>query len=322
MRLVADWLQRPALVALIDALSTDGPAPRLVGGCVRDGLLGRSVADIDLATPLPPEAVIVALESADIRVVPTGIDHGTVTAVIDGVGYEVTTLRRDVATDGRRAVVAFTDDWRGDAARRDFTMNAMSSEPDGTLHDYFGGAADARNGVVRFVGDPATRIAEDYLRVPRFFRFMAWYGRSAPPEDVMRAISASIPKLDGLVAERVRAELLRWLGAPDPRWSWDLAESAGLAIWLFGDVDTARFNRLVGREIDRGLPAESLRRLAALALPPGPGSTETANRFRLSRAEARYLAALEAAVPAARQALTADDARRLAYRSGPAVARD
>ncbi len=164
------------------------PTARLVGGCVRDTLAGRPVADIDLATPLPPEDAAQTLTAAGIRVIPTGLAHGTVTALIDGRPYEITTLRRDLVTDGRHAEVAWTGDWREDAARRDFTMNAMSLAPDGTLHDYFGGAADLAAGRVRFVGDAATRVAEDYLRILRFFRFQARYGTGDPDPAAMAAV--------------------------------------------------------------------------------------------------------------------------------------
>ena len=170
------FLGEPALQAVLDAL----PAARVVGGAVRDAVAGRPVADIDLATPMPPEQVAVALKARGIRSVPTGLAHGTVTAVIRGRGFEITTLRRDVATDGRYAVVAFTEDWREDAARRDFTINAMSMTRTGDVFDYFGGIADLRAGILRFVGDPAKRIAEDYLRILRFFRFYARYAASPP----------------------------------------------------------------------------------------------------------------------------------------------
>ncbi len=161
----------PALARLFAAL----PQARLVGGCVRDALAGYPVADFDLATPDPPDAVMAALKTAGLRAIPTGLDHGTVTAVVDGRGFEVTTLRRDVATDGRHAQVAWTADWQEDAARRDFTINAMSMAANGTLYDYFGGQADLAAGRVRFVGDAAARVAEDYLRILRFFRFQARY---------------------------------------------------------------------------------------------------------------------------------------------------
>lgn len=322
VRLDADWLRRPTLVRLIAVLSATGMPPRLVGGCVRDAVLERTVTDIDLASPAPPDAVMAALIKNDIKAVPTGLEHGTVTAVIDGTGYEITTLRRDVATDGRRAVVAFTDDWREDAARRDFTMNAMSAEPDGTVHDYFDGVADARDGIVRFVGEAARRIEEDYLRVLRYFRFQAWYGRRQPDDATLAALAAGVSRLDRLAAERVRAELIKWLGAPDPCPSWRLATNVGAAAWLFAGADGARLEQVVALEIAADLPADPLRRLAALTLEPGPGARTVAARFRLSAAEARYLTAVEAAMAAAAGVDSAAAARRLAYRRGLSVARD
>ncbi len=170
------FLTDPALGHVWDVL----PEARVVGGAVRDALADRAVVDIDLATSRPPADTMAALRQAGVKVVPTGLGHGTVTAVVDGRGFEITTLRRDVETDGRHAVVAFTEDWRLDASRRDFTINAMSMARDGTLFDYFDGTADLQAGRVRFVGDPATRIAEDYLRILRFFRFYARYGRMPP----------------------------------------------------------------------------------------------------------------------------------------------
>ena len=321
-RLTADWLRHPALVRLIDVLAGAGGPPRVVGGCVRDAVLGRTVTDIDLATPIPPETVKTALEDSGIKAVPTGMDHGTVTAVIDGKGYEITTLRRDVETDGRRAVVAFTDDWREDAARRDFTFNAMSASPDGRVYDYFGGLADAEAGRVRFVGDPAARIGEDYLRVLRFFRFQAWYGRRPPDESTLNALAAGVPGLGRLAAERVRSEVVRWLAAPDPRPSWRLARQTGVAAWLFGDVPAARLTRLVRRESDLGVAPDPMRRLAAFALPPGDGAKATAEKFRLSKAEQRYLATVESAAGVEPAVQSDVDARRLAYMYRLGVARD
>jgi poly(A) polymerase/tRNA nucleotidyltransferase (CCA-adding enzyme) len=199
------------------AVLTVLPEARLVGGVVRDVLAGRAPTDVDLTTPQPPDAVMRMLQRAGIRAVPTGIDHGTVTAVVEGRGFEVTTLRRDVETDGRHALVAFTDDWRADAARRDFTINAMSATRDGAVFDYFGGVADLQAGIVRFVGDPATRIAEDYLRILRFFRFLARYGGALPDLAALGAIRAGLPGLAQLSAERVWRELTSILAAPDPR---------------------------------------------------------------------------------------------------------
>ncbi len=209
---VSGLLSDAALGAVLAVL----PEARVVGGAVRDALDGRAVSDIDLATPRRPEAVTAALQAAGIRAIPTGIDHGTVTALVDGRPFEITTLRRDEETDGRHARVAYTDDWQEDAARRDFTINAMSMTPAGEIFDYFGGRADLAAGHVRFVGDPATRIAEDYLRILRFFRFHARYGRGEPAPAATAAIRAGVPGLARLSPERVWGELKRILAAPDP----------------------------------------------------------------------------------------------------------
>ncbi|HTR16628.1 MAG TPA: CCA tRNA nucleotidyltransferase [Acetobacteraceae bacterium] len=293
------FLDDPALRAVLAAL----PRARLVGGSVRDALAGRTVADIDLATPDPPEAVMAALARAGLRAVPTGLAHGTVTAVSGGRGFEITTLRRDEDTDGRHARVAWTDDWREDAARRDFTINAMSMEPDGTLHDYFGGAADLAAGRVRFVGDPATRIAEDYLRILRFFRFHARYGRGAPDPDALAAIAAGVPGLARLSAERVWSELKRILAAPAPDEAVALMARLGvLAAVLPEGADPARLARLIAADA----PADPLLRLATLA----SGKTEAlATRLRLSTAERTRLAALRAGA-APHPGLDAADLRR------------
>ncbi len=278
------FLEEPRLAAVMAAL----PEARVVGGAVRDTLGGRPVTEIDLATPRTPGQVTEALEASGIRAVPTGIEHGTVTAVVDGRGFEVTTLRRDVETDGRHAVVAFTDDWRADAARRDFTINAMSLTRAGEVFDYFGGIADLRAGIVRFVGDPATRVAEDYLRILRYFRFFACYGGGPAEPAALAAIRAGMPGLARLSVERVWSELVRVLAAPDPRVSVQLmAELGVLAAVLPEGADPPRLTRLVAA----GAPPDPLLRLAAL-LSGDPAALAT--RLRLSAAERDRLAALRA----------------------------
>lgn len=288
-----DFLADAGLRAVLGAL----PGARLVGGCVRDAIAGASVADLDLATPLPPEQVVHALQRAGLRAVPTGLAHGTVTAVSNGRGYEVTTLRRDVETDGRHAQVAWTDDWREDAARRDFTINAMSMQPDGWVFDYFDGAADLRAGRVRFVGDPAARIAEDRLRALRYFRFYARYARSPPDAATLGALRDAAPELHRLSAERVWSELKRILATPDPRGAVALMAETGLLAAAVpegsasGSVDgLARLARLV----DSGAPPDPMLRLAALL--PEPDASDAAEalaaRLKLSGAERDALAAL------------------------------
>jgi poly(A) polymerase len=278
------FLVEPALAAVIAAL----PEARVIGGAVRDTLAGRAVTEIDLATPRTPEQVTEALQAVAIRVVPTGIEHGTVTAVVDGRGFEVTTLRRDVETDGRHAVVAFTDDWRADAARRDFTINAMSLTRTGEVFDYFGGVSDLHAGVVRFVGDPAIRIAEDYLRILRFFRFFARYGRGAADTAALVAIRGGVPDLARLSVERVWSELARILSAPDPRAAVALMEEAGvLGAVLPEGADPARLAWL----IEAGAPDDPLLRLAALLTGD---AVALSARLRLSAAERDRLVALRA----------------------------
>jgi poly(A) polymerase/tRNA nucleotidyltransferase (CCA-adding enzyme) len=280
-------LREPAVAALLAAL----PRARLVGGAVRDQLAGRPVADLDLATPDEPAAVIATLHRAGIRVVPTGLAHGTVTAISDGRPVEITTLRRDVDTDGRHATVAFTDDWHEDAARRDFTINAMSMTPEGEVEDWFGGREDLAAGRVRFVGVAARRLAEDYLRALRFFRFHARYGHGAPDAEAVSAISAAVPGLARLSAERVWSELKRILAAPDPGAAVSLMRATGVLVALLPEaVDEGALAGL----IRAGAPADPLLRLAALA--PGAGGSLAA-RLRLSGVEAARLAAARGPMP-------------------------
>jgi len=282
------FLSDPALLAVLAAL----PGARLVGGCVRDAIAGRDVADIDLATPLPPDAVTRALQADGLRAVPTGLDHGTVTAVSGGRGFEVTTLRRDQTTDGRHAQVAWTADWQEDAARRDFTMNAMSMLPDGAVYDYFDGAADLRAGRVRFVGDPAARIAEDYLRILRFFRFHARYGHGEPDPAALAALRDGVPGLARLSPERVWSELKRILATDDPRDTvWLMGGLGVLPAVLPGPFNFACLNRL----LEAGGPADPLLRLAALI--PGAG-LDLAARLRMSVAERDRLVAWAGPPPA------------------------
>ena len=302
------FLAEPALAAVMAAL----PEARVIGGAVRDTLATRSVVEIDLATPRTPEQVTEALQAAEIRAVPTGIAHGTVTAVADGRGFEVTTLRRDVETDGRHAVVAFTDDWRADAARRDFTINAMSLTRDGEVFDYFGGVSDLHAGVVRFVGEPATRIAEDYLRILRFFRFFARYAKGKADAAALAAIRAGVPGLARLSVERVWSELARILAAHDPRAAVVLmAETGVLGAVLPEGADPKRLARL----IEAGVPDDPLLRVAALLT--GDAAALSA-RLRLSAVERDRLVALRAgSVPrpgdddAALRRLLADETREL-----------
>jgi len=274
----AAWMDAPAVRRLLAALAQGGIGARFVGGCVRDTLLGRAIGDIDIAVDKPPETVMRVLEAAAIKVVPTGIRHGTVTAVIERRPFELTTLRRDVETDGRRAVVAFTDDWLVDASRRDFTFNALYASPDGTLFDPFDGRADLAAGRVRFIGDADRRIEEDRLRVLRFFRFHAWFG--CPPIDGegFAACRRNAATLGALSAERVARELLRLLAAPKPADSLDaMVEAGALDHWLPECLGTRILRALIDREGDRPDP---LRRLASIVPTP-----VVAKRLRLSTQE-------------------------------------
>lgn len=301
------FLSDPALQAVLAAL----PGARLVGGCVRDAIAGRDVADVDLATPIQPDAVTRALQAAGLRAVPTGLEHGTVTAVSGGRGFEVTTLRRDQVTDGRHAQVAWTTDWQEDAARRDFTMNAMSMLPDGVVFDYFDGVADLRAGRVRFVGDPAARIAEDYLRILRFFRFHARYGHGDPDPLALDALRGGVLGLARLSPERVWSELKRILATSDPRDAVQLMAGLGvLPAVLPGPLDLARLERL----IHAGGPADALLRLAALV--PGAG-LDLAARLRMSIAERDRLVALNGVPPKPNMD---DDALRRLLADAPAGA--
>ena len=275
----------PAVRTLFTALGQAGIAARFVGGCVRNAVLGRAIDDIDIAVDKPPEAVMRALAAAGLKSVPTGLRHGTVTAVVGDDRFELTTLRRDVETDGRRAVVAFTDDWLEDASRRDFTFNALYADPDGTLYDPFDGRADLAAGRVRFIGDADTRIAEDRLRVLRFFRFHAWFGR--PPLDGagFDACRRHAGALAGLSGERVAKELLRLLAAPSPADALvAMADAGALDHWLPEYDGAARLRALIGRE-DRPDP---LRRLASV-LAAGSAAPALGKRLRLSTQQALRL---------------------------------
>lgn len=211
-----DWFCDPISVRLLEILGTYGKPARYVGGCVRDALIGKAVHDIDIATPELPQTVLKLLKENAIKAIPTGIEHGTITAIIQGRSYEITTLRADILTDGRRAKVVFCEDWLEDAKRRDFTFNALSLDGEGTLYDPFDGQTDLRAGRVRFIGSAHERIAEDYLRLLRFFRFNAYYAKSGVDEEALQACCDMANGLNQLSGERVAQELLRLLEAPRP----------------------------------------------------------------------------------------------------------
>lgn len=313
------WMTAPESLAVFDALASGGADARFVGGCVRDAWLGRPVKDIDIATHAPPERVMELLEAAGIRVIPTGISHGTVTALCGGKPYEITTLRRDVETFGRHARVEFTDDWIEDAARRDLTMNALSCTPDGAMFDPFGGLADLAAGRVRFVGEARRRIEEDVLRLLRFFRFHAHYGRGEPDAEALAACRDLAPRLPTLSGERVRGELFRLLTAPCAASVWRLMMGQGIMIHLLPEaMDTDRLERLIAVERDLDATPDPTRRLAAVLDSDRPGALRAVDALRLSNHERdRLLALVEppvAAVPSDdRKAL-----RQALYRVGDA----
>ena len=292
------WMTAPETRAVIEALSAGGSEVRFVGGCLRDALVGRPVTDIDIATPDPPRRVIELLEAAGLKAVPTGIEHGTVTAVAEHRPFEITTLRHDVETYGRRAKVAFTDDWIADAARRDFTFNALSCTPDGRLFDPFGGRADLAAGRVRFVGRAEDRIREDVLRLLRFFRFHAHYGKPPPDEEALVAAHDLAPLLPTLSGERITKEMLKLLAAPDPASVLLLMRLQAVLIHVLPEAThLERLARLVKIESAEGLAGDSPRRLAAL-LDGGEAVDAVAGRLRLANAvRDRMDAALQSPKP-------------------------
>ncbi len=295
------------------------PQARLVGGCVRDLLCGREVHDLDLASPFPPEEAQRRLEQVGAKVIPTGLEHGTVTAVIDHHPYEITTLRRDVSTDGRHAIVAWTDDWQEDAQRRDFTINAMSLDQEGQLYDYFGGLDDLRAGQVRFVGQAAQRIEEDALRCLRFFRFFARYGRGQPDEEACQAIARLKDTMTRLSVERVAMELLKILSGPQLLRTLELMKKTGsLSVLLPHHAPLSD----VGRLLACGDPSEPLHRLAVLYPPggtDGQGIGEIGAHLKLSNESRSILAALVKLEPQLAVTLDDDGLRRVLFQQDRSI---
>lgn len=286
-----DWLTETPVRRLMEALKAQSGGAKFVGGCVRNAVLGVPTTDLDIATIYPPEESMRLLEAAGFAVKPTGLAHGTVTAIHQGRHFEVTTLRRDVETDGRHAVVAYTDDWAEDAARRDFTMNALYMDLDGAVSDPMDGLRDARAGRVRFVGDPRERIAEDALRILRFFRFYAQYGRQALDPTGLDACRAGASLQARLSGERVRSELLKLLAAPGAGPAARAMTDAGILSPLFSETpDIAALERLIALE-DEGPAgrADPLRRLAVFLRPRADGALE---RLRFSNADRDRLTAM------------------------------
>ena len=313
--------------AVVAALTAAGAEARFVGGCVRDSILKRPVGDVDMATPTPPEEVMALLEKAGIRALPTGLDHGTVSAVVGADRFEITTLRVDAETDGRHARVRFTDDWEADAARRDFTINTLSCTPDGDVYDPFGGLGDLAHGIVRFVGSARQRIEEDLLRVLRFFRFYAAYGRPPPDKDALAACRALAHRVTELSGERVRDELLRILMVSQPADVVALMRGArvlGHVLPEAGDVGRLRtLSWLETSAVRMGsVEPDALRRLAALVETDAAGAPALAARLVLSKGQAERLAVMAAPAVAVDAAMDAPARRRLLYRHGPEAVRD
>jgi poly(A) polymerase len=290
----AKWRKKRGVKRLLSALGAEEHLTRYVGGAVRDDLLGLPVNDIDLATKISPDEVIHRLEKAKIKAVPTGIDHGTITAVSDGHPFEITTLRRDVSTDGRRATVAFTDDWQEDAARRDFTINALSADPmTGELFDYFGGLPDLENRHIRFIGDPLQRIAEDHLRILRFFRFHARFDAGEPDASALRACTLRSNDLMALSRERIADELIKLLGVSDPTPTLGIMLDHEILRPVLPEIEIKAVDRLralVAAEQEAGIEPDPLRRLASM-LPRDPSIAEdVGSRLRLSNKARKRLA--------------------------------
>ena len=322
------WMTAAETRAVIAALTAEGAEVRFVGGCVRDSVLKRPIGDIDVATPDPPQKVIELLERAGIRAVPTGIDHGTVTAVVGEAHFEVTTLRVDVETYGRRAKVSFTDDWMADAARRDFTINTLSCTPEGDIFDPFGkGLGDLGNERVRFVGNARDRVEEDLLRLLRYFRFHATYGRPPPDTDALAACRALAHRLPELSGERVRDELFLILLAPAP---------ADIALLMRGERvldhvlpeagDVGRLRAMAWLDsraikMETVLP-DALRRLGSLLDTDAAGAEAVAERLRLSKAQKERLTTLAVAPLDVTAGMSDYQLRRALYRLGPDTVRD
>jgi poly(A) polymerase len=314
------WMTTPQAAAVLDALEAKGGAgcARFVGGCVRNTLLNRPIDDIDIATTLTPDEATEALEKAGLKAVPTGVEHGTITAVADGAPFEVTTLRRDVSTDGRRAVVAFSQDWAEDAQRRDFTLNAIYADRDGTLFDPSGrGVTDARAGRIVFVGDPMTRIREDYLRILRFFRFLAWYGKGEPDAKALAACKALRDTLSGRPAERTIKELLKLLSADEPRPAVKLMSEAGvLGKILPFCTSLDQFNGLVEIETSQLFENDAVLRLATLVPDDQISVAKAAESLRLSNDVRDRLVAAMGKTPRIASWMSPRESRRAVYQIG------
>ena len=284
------WMVAPETQKVMQALLENGGDARFVGGCVRNALANRRVVDIDIATPLLPEDVIERLKHHKIAYAPIGLKHGTVTAIVDGHPFEITTLRLDVQTFGRHAEVKFTDDWKTDASRRDFTMNAMFATVDGNIYDPFGGIKDLRNGTVRFVGYPEKRINEDVLRILRFFRFYAHFGRGEPDAAAIKACTAAAKQVTKLSAERIRQEALKLLESDNCAHTWRLMTECGVVTHFLPEATNIDvLENLVKFEALHECPAFAIRRLAALLEVTDKGFKHVTKELKLSNDQSAQL---------------------------------
>jgi poly(A) polymerase len=315
----APWLSSGPLPRLLGVLDRDGEEARVVGGAVRNALLGLNADEIDVATTATPEEVVRRVQAAGFKAVPTGIEHGTVTVVCDKIPFEVTTLRQDVETYGRHAKVAFGRDWQADAERRDFTINAFSAGVDGTVYDYVGGLADLKARRVRFIGDPQQRIEEDYLRILRFFRFHAAYGTSDHPDrEGLEACIAGRDGLDQLSRERVRMELMKLMVAPHAVPTLIAMTDAGLTLRVLGGVTyLGSFENMAKVEAAIGAAADPVRRLGALGVWVAEDAERLWQKLRLSNAEHARLVSMAEGWWRISPALGEWAARALIYRLGP-----
>lgn len=290
----AEWLKSPPLRALFDALNRDGGEARVVGGAVRNSLLGTKVSDVDLATTHLPQDTMRLAKDAGFKPVPTGIEHGTVTVVVQGRPFEVTTLRTDIETNGRHAKVVFGTDWQKDAERRDFTINALYAKADGTIVDHVGGLADIETRTLRFIGDAEARIREDYLRILRFFRFFAWYGSGRPEADGLRASARLKDGLNQLSAERVWVELKKLLSASDPSRALLWMRQSGVLSVILPESEKwgiDAIHSLVRTEQELDWPTDALLRLESMVPPDAARVSEMGKRLKMSNAERARLEA-------------------------------
>lgn len=314
----AEWLENVHLQRLLAVLNAGGEEARIAGGAVRNTMLGEVVADVDIATTTPPEETVRRAEIAEFKAIPTGIEHGTITVVAGGQAYEVTTLRADIDTDGRRAKVVFGRDWKADAERRDFTINGLYAQADGRVIDLVGGLADIESRTLRFIGDPGIRIQEDYLRILRFFRFFAFYGSGRPDAEGLKACARLKAGLVQLSAERVWSELRKLLSAPDPSRALLWMRQSGVLSQVLPESEKwgiDAVHALVSAERDLRWPADAMLRVAAIVPPDVGRMKELGGRLKLSNIEVQRLTQW-AGAPAVDPKATESTLSKILYRTG------